>query len=670
MAKLTLQAGDDLVERLAHEGDPARAVVELIWNAIDAEALRVAVGLPRDASDAITKVVVSDDGHGISLDEVESTFGRIGGSWKLFATKTKNGKRGLHGKQGAGRLRAFALGSDVEWLSHSFDTAGVLHQVRITGSTARRQTFEWESGFAASVSTGTVTTAWNRAQRSLGPLEPSNALPVILAHFAPVLLSDDQLEITYAGKALNPSDAIRSQTESTITFGTGATIHQASLRIIEWQAGKHRSLHFGLDAQHFVHAESAKDLEPHFSYSAYVSWGGLNQTNIAQLGLGDMDDGDVGALVKASREAIRQHFETRRQDRRRQQVAKWKQEQVYPFEGTPKSEADRAERLLFDAVAGAVSAQISSRRQDAKLTLALLRDALRHDPGKLTIIVREVVALSDDDRDTLTRLLGETTLPAIIRTADTVASRHKFLQGLEHLLFDPDDSDKVGERDHLHRLLERELWIFGEHYHLMSSERGLTEMLRIHLKLEELPIGPIQTVKRWDLRTGRTDLHLAAKSNEFGQIHHLVVELKAPGITLGRVELNQVEDYANVVLSNAAFASDHATWDFILVGTSWDDVVENRLTPGAQALGQFLGPEQKSGRPCVRAFVRRWRDVLDENKQRLTFMTSSMEHDPSISEGLAHIHEHYAGFLPADLRSDESKRGDAGEPAIHVAANE
>jgi DNA topoisomerase VI subunit B len=88
-----------------------RALVELIWNAIDAEASTIGIALARTNSDAIEKVVVTDDGHGISRDEIVSTFGRIGDSWKLFATKSKNGKRGLHGKQGAGHLRAFALGT-------------------------------------------------------------------------------------------------------------------------------------------------------------------------------------------------------------------------------------------------------------------------------------------------------------------------------------------------------------------------------------------------------------------------------------------------------------------------------------------------------------------------------------------------------------------------------
>jgi hypothetical protein len=32
MHEFVLQATDDHVERLAHDGDPLRAVVELIWN--------------------------------------------------------------------------------------------------------------------------------------------------------------------------------------------------------------------------------------------------------------------------------------------------------------------------------------------------------------------------------------------------------------------------------------------------------------------------------------------------------------------------------------------------------------------------------------------------------------------------------------------------------------
>lgn len=103
MPELILQAVDDHVARLARESDPVRAVVELIWNAVDAEATEVVAEVDCETElGAIQRVTVSDNGHGISADEIDATFGRIGGSWKRLASKTKNGKRGLHGSLGQG----------------------------------------------------------------------------------------------------------------------------------------------------------------------------------------------------------------------------------------------------------------------------------------------------------------------------------------------------------------------------------------------------------------------------------------------------------------------------------------------------------------------------------------------------------------------------------------
>ena len=44
MKDLVLTASDDHVARLAHEGDPVRAVVELVWNAVDAVSMSTRLG--------------------------------------------------------------------------------------------------------------------------------------------------------------------------------------------------------------------------------------------------------------------------------------------------------------------------------------------------------------------------------------------------------------------------------------------------------------------------------------------------------------------------------------------------------------------------------------------------------------------------------------------------
>jgi hypothetical protein len=581
MRELVLRVSDDHVASLARESDPLPAVVELVWNAVDGEATTVSVELERDDMDAISVVRVVDNGHGIGSDEVEATFGRIGGSWKNHSERSKNRLRYLHGKHGQGRLRAFALGSRVVWSSVSDNTAGERQEVTIFGSRGKRDRFPWDVASSVAPKTGTKVTAHNDEQRSLAALDAGGAVPTLRSHFAPVLLNDNNLTITFDGATLDPQQEIALDTRIPVTFGDG----EAVVRIIEWRSGKHRAVYFGPDDDHFPYEEPGTDFESQFAYSTYVTWSGLGQDELAVLGLRDMAPGDVGELWKAVRAAIQEHFVARRRERRREQVKQWKELGIYPYQGEPTSDPERAERAVFDVVSG---------------------------------------------------------------TANLVASRHKFLAGLEHLLFDPDDSGDVRERDHLHKILEQELWVFGEGYHLMSSERSLTELLRNHLKLEGLPDRGVSPVRRWDGKSGRTDLHLAARYKEHDRIRHLVVELKAPDIIAGRKEIDQVEDYTNAVLSSGAFAGDKVTWDFILVVTDYDDVVRRRIGDDPE-IGLYLTPPKESGRPLVRAYVRRWRDIIDENRRRLDFMVSALEHDPSITEGLEYVRQEYQDLLPESL---------------------
>ena len=71
MPRITLTAGNDLVQRLAGETDPVRAVIELIWNSLDADANEVSVTLDRNAADGIVGVTVRDDGLGKTLIGLE-----------------------------------------------------------------------------------------------------------------------------------------------------------------------------------------------------------------------------------------------------------------------------------------------------------------------------------------------------------------------------------------------------------------------------------------------------------------------------------------------------------------------------------------------------------------------------------------------------------------------
>ncbi len=84
--ELHLEADDDHVQRLADEGEPVRAFVELIRKALDAEAHNVAVVMGRDEMDAITRTTVT--GVGIfNVDQMNDGIQKF----RYFEKKSREG---------------------------------------------------------------------------------------------------------------------------------------------------------------------------------------------------------------------------------------------------------------------------------------------------------------------------------------------------------------------------------------------------------------------------------------------------------------------------------------------------------------------------------------------------------------------------------------------------
>ncbi|MFD0363476.1 ATP-binding protein [Nocardia sp. GCM10030253] len=129
-----IDAQADYVLRIAHRDDPVRAVIELVWNGLDAEANTVTVAVESDGLDGVARVVIEDDGHGVPPELVGTHFGRLGGSWKKTAKLSPNTQRRLNGRDGQGRIRGFALGENIKWTTTAVDTPGDLKRTVVAGS--------------------------------------------------------------------------------------------------------------------------------------------------------------------------------------------------------------------------------------------------------------------------------------------------------------------------------------------------------------------------------------------------------------------------------------------------------------------------------------------------------------------------------------------------------
>lgn len=652
MKTYRLEAGDDHVQKLAHENDPVRAVIELVWNSLDADAHHVDVTLHRSETDVVVGVEVTDDGHGMTPEDIATEFKWVGNSWKRTALRSKGEERPLHGRLGQGRLRAFALGTQVTWNTVGDSIEGKQLQTVIRARATSRKDVDVSDPIETSNVTGTRFVG--EGKESLDLLARDTAAERLGTTLAPYLITHTGIEVTYDRRRIQPTDNISSDATLPVEWEHNGTVHRAQLRIIEWIKSKEREIHL-CDAEAVVVDTLDSAPGPDFTYSAYLLWNEMPQHQ-DQWPLARMEAMPtvLGALLKELDQVLGSYLDARRAERRRELVEEWKSGNVYPYEGEPSSEEEKVERATFDVVATAIRRHIPRDKRKKRLTLGLLKDSIQQRPGDVAALLDEYVGLPEDERQQLDRLLRNTGLSRVIQASTDVTNRLQFLRALDLMVFDPDANKMVGEREHLHRILERELWVFGEQYNFMVSERGLTAALDRHLKL----LGKDRTdkipVKRLDATVGRLDLLLSAAATEHDRNRHLVVELKAPKVVATLTELNQIKSYAKAVAKDARFASSATQWDFWLVTSEIDDDVRQEANQRGREQGIVFEPDLPEAPGArVRVWVRDWGQIIDDAKHRLDYFQKSLQHDPSLDDARDYLRRNHGDVIPEGLLVDE-----------------
>lgn len=661
MSRISLEAGDDHVERLAHEKDPLRAVLELIWNGLDADADHVRVTLERNESEGVDGVVVVDDGHGIPPEAVESSFRWIGNSWKRATRRTPGKNRPVHGRFGQGRLRAWALGTSIEWDTVAESTDGRRFRSRVRGEVGDRNHLDHAQPVETNDPTGTTFRATGR--QGIDRLATDAAQESLAMALAPHLMANAGIEVVYDGSRLDPARNITHDTGYHPLPWTFRDIeHNAQVRIIEWAKAEKDALHL-CDADGVPVDDAEAPPVTNFRYSAYVLWDDMPQ-HPGEWILAKLDqDSLVGGLLTAVEAFVEDHFEHRRAEQRREIVQTWIERRTYPYEGQPGSDEEEVERAAFDVVATAIQRHIPKTRKQQKLALGLLRESLQQRPSDVGELLDQFLGLPAEERAALDRLLKRTSLSRLISATTNVTNRLEFLRALELMVFDPEANQVVKEREHLHKILESELWVFGEQYNQMLSERGLTAALGRHLELLGKDRTDKTVVRRLDGSTGRLDLLLSAAATEYDRNRHLVVELKAPGLVVDLPEADQVDSYAAAVVQDARFADSNTEWDFWLVTGEMSPRLRQRATQKDRPRGLLFEPDLPGAPHAkVRVWAHTWGEIIEDAKRRLSYFQDQLQSDPSFEEARDYLRRNHGDVIPQSLLTAEPDSPD-GEPA-------
>jgi hypothetical protein len=657
MSAIPVKVKRDHIEALVATKKPIVSLAELIWNGFDADASKVAVRFEYNGLGAIDSIRVTDNGLGINYDDAEELFGNLGGSWKGEKRKTPGG-RNLHGKSGKGRFRAFALGPLVQWKSR-FRRNGELIDFVLKGSSSNLESFDLSS--ARTISSGETGTevVISDIQKNFTSLTDDDAPHEIAKFFAVYLAEYPGLTIDYAGVIVDPRIVQRhlaNYSLNEILIPDGRLI-PANLTIIEWNDDQERGLHLCDATGISLHVVPPGIQAPGFSFTAYLKSDHLRELDKeGRLILEDLDP-DVDALISAAKSRMKGHFRKRAAESTAALVKEWKEQKVYPYEGEPAGPLESAERQVFDVLAVNLNAYLDEFDQapdvSKRFTFTLVKQALKENPESLQRIFEDVLKLPRELQDDLAGLLNKTSLAAIITSAKLVGDRLNFLRGLEILLFDKESRAQLLERDQLHKILEKETWIFGESFHLTNCEETLNEVLEKYLeRLGERSDakGAEKMVEREYGKGGRIDLMLARSvpHPRADEHEHLVVELKRPSKIIDTGVLTQIQSYALAVAQDERFKNTKTRWTFLAISNDMTTDAVRSVRQRGRPEGLWFDDHELN----ITVWARTWSQLINAAKARMDFFKKHLDFEADRESATDYLRKAHEKYLPTVIRDD------------------
>lgn len=621
---------------------PIDALIEIIWNSIDAGATEVELSIDRNALTGIQSVTVKDNGTGIDIPNIKDTFGALGRSQKVKAGKNPRGMN-FHGSLGEGRFKAYALGAQVEWTTTSDGKAFKT----VSGNFDKADAFKVENAKSiSSLKKGTLFKATNLHQENI--VIPENELESkISVIFAPILVADKHLKIRIQGKLLDPTDAIRDEHTETLSDKV------SSIKLLIWKHGKNADGYWCTSGYSVKKGFSIDDIYTHHSFSLFIE----SPAVATSIKKGTIEAHDLlPELHQIKEEAfVKTRLKLAQLDKVKiaETVSNLKESELYPFKGEPNGELDKIERKVFDVCVTKVVESIpnfaSGSKDKQKIAFHLLRTAIESSPSSVQHIFEDILKLPQKEIDELSKILKKYSVAGLIQLGKLVADRREILAALEKLVFDKSLKKAVLERRHLHKIVENETWIFGEEFSLGTSDASLEAVLESHRTLfgnetEEVEVenedGKSEKILIPDLVFARQ-----YKIGSADKFHHLVIELKRPSVILGSKEKSQIETYASEIAEDSRFDKSKTKWTFIVLSGQIDPKMSTLFTNDD---GLIAGNPNTP----IAVYMKTWSSIFHSSKGRMQHLWDKSQLVAPTDSGMQHLNEQYNSIFQ-DIKSRE-----------------
>ena len=627
------------------------ALKELINNSIKAGAKHIYIDLiPSDCDEdsllyhKVEKIVVADDGQGVS----ETLFAnRI----MEIATESEDGGNGT------GRFAGLLIGKHMSIETTAYDkekkkkttTSVTFNSKDLTKGNINDVEFDVKSDEAGgNVNSGfkvTLTELYNydaecpRRNKLSSEFKDENFAQSIFEHY-PFYVFNEKIQFIINGKPLKMEDFCLNNRKRKIADYTdiAGNIHKVLFQFFSLKLSDKRvriflqsSLGLKTNIAEFIYNSIWYSPDAMGAQFVVVESDLITPDLYADFSIEAFGQGEWVNFSKLLRETIDEHYKEG-DIKYKSFLEKLGADENYPYN---KEERNRVySEQIFERSAYIFEDELNLLGKDnktRKIIYLLLRRAIEN--GDLAYLVSDVLNISKVGRSKLMELLRQTDMEEIVRFSSEVAQKEQFLNFLNELVYG-NLSKTLKERKQLHKIVERQLWIFGEEYNetlkLWSDtnlENNLDELNRKYLNykpskddenlIEEVK-GKVKSI---------TDLFFYnEKRLGNGRREVMVVELKAPKCAISQKELNQVERYGFEIYNQPVFPKHNVTYKILLISskiTSYgrsmiNSTKMNQATP-------FLYKTITDDGADIRIYVMEWSELINMNKMRLSYLNNNLK---------------------------------------------
>lgn len=638
--KRQVSLNNNSFDRAGITKDCKDGVCEYIWNGFEAGASKVSVALKGTPLQEAMALLISDNGTGIPYESFDDTF-------CAFLSSTKNNSTiriKSQSNKGKGRFSYLAFSSEAEWTT-VYETDGVLKKYTIKTDSCDRSQFDTtEPEIVANLAeTGTTVIFPLSDANTTDQLAFVNMRQKLLEEFAwfLYLYKDKGYALEYMGYPLDISQYINTELSSSCIESVGDVTFNISVVVWKNNVSNSSKIYYLTEAGEIAATEntSFNKNKVGFYHAVFVS----SKYFKPDMFLPQEDDGGQMAMEEGSQDDQRSVF------RQLKKIivslvttalksflvlqADVKLEEMEKKGNFPKFSDDEYGKLRkkdFETVTRelyCVEPQIFHKLNDTqeRSLLGFLNLLLSSEERENVLqIIEQVVNLTPEQRRTFAGVLQRSQLQYIVEAISIIEKRVTVVEELKKIVFDL--TTFANERDHVQKIIEQHFWLFGEQYHMLTSDKNMATSLQEYEKITEsvdLPNGISMTDKE---SLQRMDIFLySQRIQEDRSSEMLVIELKAPHVKLSLDVFNQIVRYANTIRKEPRFTSNNRVWRFFAVCSEVEDDVKVKYKNfehlGKKGLADVIGNFE--------LYALSWDDVFQSFEARHDFLLSRLKLDYS-----------------------------------------